>query len=318
VVVPVALGIVAGFWFGGQGLTPFLVAGGLGMLVAVAELVARYRDDPLSAVLTLSAGLYIAVNSTAAVAALHLIQVFGWNFGATGTARDITQILVAGFGSAALFRTSLFNVTIGDQVVGIGPSAVLNVLLGAADRSVDRRRAAIRTDRAAEIMAHFPFDSGAETLLRYCLAMMQNLTPAEANGVEGTISALKDPKNAGVPEVIKSYILGLSLLSLVGDKVLQRATDHVKQTLPAGPGQPHPGDDGRPSTAAASPTAAGIEERILASLRGAGGPIPLRALRTNLGLGLAWMSLIGDLDRRGLVRIAGDDGRETIEMAGAA
>jgi hypothetical protein len=119
----------------------------LGGVVGASELISRYKDDPGAALRSWPALFYIAINSTASAAALALITANGW-FGAS---RWI-QILVAGASAMAFFRTSLFVVRAGDRDVGVGPSGFLQIFLAAADRAVDRRRAAARSNAVAEVM----------------------------------------------------------------------------------------------------------------------------------------------------------------------
>jgi hypothetical protein len=110
-----------------------------GGAVGASELISRYKDEPGAAIKTWPAGVYIAINGIASAGALGLIHVNGW-FGASRW----TQILIAGVSAMAFFRTSLFVVGAGHRDVGVGPSGFLQIFLGAADRAVDRRRAAAR------------------------------------------------------------------------------------------------------------------------------------------------------------------------------
>ncbi len=289
---------------------PTVIACVLGGLLAIAELVARYRDDPAAAVFSWPAAVYVGVNATAGGVALDLIHVFGWTLGAKSSAREVVQVLTAGLGSAALFRSSLFNVTAGDRVIGIGPSEILNVILGAADRAVDRQRALIRATRAAVIMRDLPFDTSADAILAYCVATMQNVTPDEAREVEAKISALRDPKNDGVHDTVKSYILGLSLLSLVGDHVLTKATEQLREVL--GPAQPPaalPEPEPPPPLSARSKA-----EHVLGALHMAGGMMPLRDLRAKVGLSLDESYIISDLQQLGMITMEGEKGSETVRV----
>jgi hypothetical protein len=54
--------------------------------------------------------------------------------------------------SMSFFRSSLFVVRAGDRDVGVGPSVFLQIFLTAADRAVDRKRAAARSDVVADVM----------------------------------------------------------------------------------------------------------------------------------------------------------------------
>jgi len=203
-----------------------VIAFALGGFVAVGELVSRYRDDPLRAVMSVPAALYVALNGLASVAAFALIRRMDWTFGAPEASVVVWQVLVAGFGAIALFRTSLFNVTVGDQVIGVGPSVVLNVILTAADREVDRKRAIYRIDSVAEVMRRFPFEQ-ADALRLVCFEAMQNASPADRDAVSNVVRDLRDPLNASVPDHVKSFVLGLSLMTLVGETALRRAVRAV-------------------------------------------------------------------------------------------
>ena len=57
-----------------------------------------------------------------------------------------------------------------------------NVILAAADRAVDRQRAA-HSPTCAEIMKDFSF-ADADSLLRYSVATMQNISSDEATVIE--------------------------------------------------------------------------------------------------------------------------------------
>ncbi len=73
----------------------------------------------------------------------------------------------------AFFRTSLLVVRAGDRDVAIGPSGFLQIFLTAADRAVDRKRAAARSDAVAEVMKRVDFTKALKALPPYCLALMQ-------------------------------------------------------------------------------------------------------------------------------------------------
>jgi hypothetical protein len=203
----------------------------IGSLVAVGELTSRYKDDPAKAIYSVPAGVYVVINGLASLGALALAHVFSWNFGATGGQIRITQVLVAGFGAIALFRTSFFNVTVENQVIGAGPSILLNVILTAVDRAVDRRRALDRSQKVTAIMKDVSFNNDADSISLFCFELMQNALPADKDVVTALISKLRDPLNKGVPDQVKSYIFGLSLLGLVGEKVLRDAIQRLQPTF---------------------------------------------------------------------------------------
>jgi hypothetical protein len=196
----------------------------LGLLVGVSELVSRYRDEPVRAIASLSAFVYVVINVLAALAALYVTDVSGWRFGLAASASPgvvrMAQVLVSGSAAMALFRSALFNVRIGENDVGIGPNGILQVLLDAADRAVDRNRAGSRAVRVAEITDGVSFNRAHDVLPAFCFALLQNLPAATQEAAGNEIKALA---NSGISENGKVLIMGLTLMNVVGENVLTAA-----------------------------------------------------------------------------------------------
>lgn len=197
----------------------YLAVAFFGGAVGSGELVARYRDAPASALLTRPAMTYIAINAATACAALWIILDNNWTFG-EGEGALSRQVLVAGFGAMAFFRSALFTVRVGDNDVQVGPSAFLQIILGAADRAVDRSRAEHRTAAVREIMGRVSFEKAQEALTSHCFALMQNLSGDEVAQIAQT---LEDIGGSNVTDEVKSLNLGLLLMNYVGDDVLRAA-----------------------------------------------------------------------------------------------
>lgn len=209
-------------WFG----PPVEVwVGSIGFLIGAVEIVARYKGDPMRALRSLPAVLYIAVNVLACLimlACLRLIQP-DWLF---SDLKDqpgrqwLYLILAAGFGAMALFRTSLFKIKTGDGDLGVGPSFLLDTLLFASDRAIDRRVASPRSDAVTGIMKEVSFERAKIALPVYCFAMMQNVPSQEQKDV-GT--QIKELAVAGLPPEVMAGNLGLLLMNVVGTDVLRQA-----------------------------------------------------------------------------------------------
>lgn len=192
----------------------------LGGAVGASELISRYKDQPGAALKSWPSVFYIALNSAASAGALALIRANGW----FSTSGSWTQILLAGVGAMAFFRTSLFIVRAGDRDVGVGPSGLLQIYLGAADRAVDRRRAAARSDVVAEVMKGIDFGKARRALPPYCLTLMQNVPPEDQQVLERALEALD--KRDAEPSV-KALLLGLELINVVGVDVLTTAVNSL-------------------------------------------------------------------------------------------
>jgi hypothetical protein len=312
----------------------------LGVLVAMAELVSRYRDDPARAVWSIPAAVYVGVNALGALAAFALIRIFGWTFGASVETLRITQILVAGLASAALFRSSLFNVTAGDQTLGIGPSAILTVILNAADRAVDRQRARVRSEQASSTMEKVSFKLAADILPMYCFAAMQNASSNDVKVVEDQILKLRDSRYISVPDRVKAYVLGLTLLSIVGRRVLQESVDQLMSdiqrmeetgsfanksqttaTTPDGRDGTHSKarealDEALDMVKALPPDGRSVLLQILAEAQN---PIELKELQAKSGLPfLDFTNLLTELKNGRKVNIEGDPGKEKVSLIKAS
>ena len=187
----------------------------LGGVVGASELISRYKDSPGAAIKSWPAIFYIAINSAASLGALGLICANEW-FGPSRW----TQILMAGVSAMAFFRTSLFVVRAGDRDVGVGPSGFLQIFLGAADRAVDRKRAAGRSNAVVEVMKGIDFDKALKALPPYCLTLMQNV-PAEDQQV--LVRALEALEKRNAEPSVKALLLGLELINVVGVDVLTTA-----------------------------------------------------------------------------------------------
>jgi hypothetical protein len=196
---------------------PWVAVSLLGGSVGLAELLARYRDSPWRAIRTWAAALYVALNAAISVFAYALANA--WNLPA-GSADPWTRVLLAGLGGTALFRTSLFIARVGDRDVGLGPSTILQVFLGATDAEVDRLQGMGRSIAVAELMAGLDYAKAAAALPPYCLALMQNVP----NELQAELrSAVANLNQLASSDQIKLQLLGLAIVNVVGPDVLRSA-----------------------------------------------------------------------------------------------
>jgi hypothetical protein len=211
----------------------FIAVAMLGALVGGAELTSRYRDAPWKALYTRPALLYIVLNLAAAALALALIRGYGWTFGAAGAGLRWTQVLVAGVGAMALFRTSLFTVRAGDRDIGVGPGSFLQIFRDAADRAVDRVRAEARGLLVGKLMQGIDYQKASEGLIPYCLALMQNVPDDDQKKLLHAVELLSKEQIDGA---VKVRILGLHLMNVVGPDVLIAAVEALREEMKAASG----------------------------------------------------------------------------------
>lgn len=210
----------------------------LGALFGLTELVSRYRDEPTRALWSWAAIFYILINALASALALNLIHVFRWVADDNALPMQISykEVLLAGFGAMALFRSSLFIIRLGNVDVGFGPVFILQILLGAADRAVDRQRGRSRSSEVSNIMAEVSFDKAKEILPSYCLALMQNLPKEEQEALAQVVATISNTSisDATVANRQKSVLLGLALMNVIGTDLLEQAVKSLGSDIKIG------------------------------------------------------------------------------------
>jgi hypothetical protein len=140
---------------------------------------------------------------------------------------------MAGVSSMAFFRTSLFVVRAGDRDVAVGPSGFLQIYLAAADRAVDRRRAAARSAAVVAAMKDVDYAKAKEALPPYCLALMQNVSNEDQQELG---RALKDLEAGTEEPGVKALLLGIELINVVGVDVLTTAVKSLGDQIRSLPG----------------------------------------------------------------------------------
>jgi hypothetical protein len=224
VIVRVLLAIVVtgglALLFGGIVGAAAIGAIGLGALVGVSEVIARYTDSPEKALAAWPGLLYVAVNMMAAGTAFGLVHGFdllGLAATKSPAARLLTEALVAGLGAMAFFRSAVFTVRIGSTDVPVGPASVLQVILTAVDRACDRERALPRAEFISSLMNGVSFSAAADILPQFCFSAMQNVGVSDRQAVYDWVKQIRTDT---MEDDQKTLLLGLRLLNIVGDEVL--------------------------------------------------------------------------------------------------
>jgi hypothetical protein len=126
----------------------------------------------------------------------------------------------------ALFRSSLFIVPIGGEDVGVGPSTVVQSMLDASERGVDRTRANRRAKEVRKAIAGVTYTEAAKALPALCLGLVQNPTDDEQLKLSSTVKTIE---TTDFDEAVKLYLLGLALLNFGGHSVLSGGVELLRQ-----------------------------------------------------------------------------------------
>lgn len=197
----------------------------LGMLVGFIEIVSRYQDAPFRTALTWPGLFYMLINGLVAGSALWLLRIFGWNF--TPEAMDAefkrwNEVLIAGLGAMALFRSALFVIGKEEREVSVGPNAILQILLSAIDKEVDRYRGQERAASVRAIMQNVHYEDAISDLTVISGALMQNLKSEDQARIN--ISKLRELIDvASNDDDVRKYLLGLRIIDVVGEDILRQA-----------------------------------------------------------------------------------------------
>lgn len=226
-----------GRWIADHGLRPaflsYFWAVVLGFLVGFAELVSRYRDEPWR-VARLPPGLiFIGLNGLAAGVALFLLQTFPAELHAPSS--PVALVMVAGFGAMVVIRTKLLTVhQAGGTDIAVGPAFLLDTMLAAINRDVDRRRALQRTARVAARAAELRVYkySDANDFLIASLGAFQSMDADIAKSLRSQLQQLvNDQTLKAMPDQLKFLIAGYSILTEFGDRTFDGVFTSLKAYL---------------------------------------------------------------------------------------
>ncbi|TMQ90650.1 hypothetical protein ETD83_34510 [Actinomadura soli] len=221
----------------------------IGGAIGLAELVARYRDKPITAALSPGGLLFVFVNASASIVALIAVTASGWTFGLPETTPEaslvIVRVIAAGFGSAAVLRMSFAPAQSG--AVGTGPVALLNGVLRITDGELERKRALSRLSH--NDLAGLSFARDHAALAELCCHLMREFDLSEAQRLGGLAAELSSRDD--LTDADKLDCWGLELTRLVGERAIRQAARRLRDRPRE---EPHPAvPEERPAAPAPEP-----------------------------------------------------------------
>ncbi|HAX71057.1 MAG TPA: hypothetical protein DCY14_15695 [Anaerolineae bacterium] len=198
----------------------------LGAMIGFVEILARYKDAPFKVAFSPPGLLYIFINAGVSGLALWGVRLFGIEFGSNPNWSEEAvrwlQVGVSGLSAMTLFRSSLFNFRVDEQDISVGPNAILQILLVAVDKEVDRLRGSQRARIVEDAMEGITFEDAVLNLPPVILGLMQNLTDKDRNEI---VNSVEKSLQSKAPERSKTMTLGLSFINVVGEDILKAAID---------------------------------------------------------------------------------------------
>ena len=241
--------ICLGVWIGGNRapgqsavsagwvLTTFL----FGSLVGLAEILSRYRDEPLLATATPSGMSYLAFNGAISTLALAILRKYPTQvFPAISQDLFLTSV-VAGFGAMVIFRSKLFTFKSGDgNEYPIGPAIVLDTILKMIDSKIDRRRATERQTRVFNAMAGMTDFNSTANYMEASLLSFQNLSTDDKKLISAIIEQYRTTK---WPDTLKGLGLGFAFLTIAGEDNFDIVIANLKKYAASQSPPPPPGKE---------------------------------------------------------------------------
>jgi hypothetical protein len=194
-----------------------LVSAGLGATVGASELVSRYRDEPLRALGSLSAVWYLFLNAGVSAFAYGILTRYGHSIAPALVNDRLMTSFVAGFGAMALVRSKFFTLrTEKGEDIAVGPDAAVSAFLAAADRGVDRSRAAKRMDLVIRRTTEISNFEHTGSFIEASLAAFQNLSNDEKAALTNEIASVYE--KTALPPRLKLQAICYGLLRITGEK----------------------------------------------------------------------------------------------------
>jgi hypothetical protein len=187
----------------------------IGLMVGATELISRYRDEPFAPLVSEAGVIYTVINGGAAALAYFLVRKLMPQIG------HPQDVLVAGIGAMAFFRSGIFTVRMGSTDVAVGPNLILQVILQALDRVYDRQRASPRARVVTSSVRSLSFAQIKDALPTLCFNLMQNVSAAEVSAVNAIANGLAT--STTMSDEAKNLSLGLALMNVVGRDTLDAA-----------------------------------------------------------------------------------------------
>jgi hypothetical protein len=192
------------------------LAGLFGLLVGAAELLGRYRDEPLAALLRVYGIMYVGFNALVSVGLFLLL--YARHAAIIPTLSCLEGSLLSGFGAMALLRSKFFTFrTKSDEEIPIGLDIVVRKLLDVADRGVDRGQSRDRWkttyDHLKGISDKATFDD-LIAFLKTTLKSYQNVSADELEMFDTAMTGLASDTTTNV--TLRAMAAGLAFQEIAG------------------------------------------------------------------------------------------------------
>lgn len=199
----------------------------LGMVLAGSELLSRYRDQPVRAVLSQPGLIYLLVNGLISALVYGLLVRFSSNLFPVVQTDRLLGAMIAGLGAMAVLRSKFFSfrTQAGDDI-SIGPDVIASAYLDSANRSIDRDRAVSRLALVFSLTAGWDPPEDAQTKLTLSLSAFQNLSTDQLQAARQEIVTTYGNNSLNSVQKLQASCFGI--VNLGGERVLRQVISTIK------------------------------------------------------------------------------------------
>ena len=198
----------------------------LGMATAFAEIISKFRDEPIKTLKMPHALLYHLLNGAVAAFALKIIVVF---FGPERIANGQEQfksVVAAGLGSMLIMRSKLFNIKqVGGEDISFGPEQIVKIYFRFMEAAIDRVRAQDRIEFVKRNLGNInpvKVFEYSETMLLASQALDEKDRQACIQGIQD----LNTGSLAALSAKTRSFRLGFLLLNNMGEAFVTKVFEN--------------------------------------------------------------------------------------------
>jgi hypothetical protein len=220
-----------------------LLAGAIGLVIGMMEIIQRYKAEPFSAVFTVWGELFCLFNGLVSAGAYLLLYLMAPEGEPATFLGHLKLAAIGGFGAAVVLRAKIITARLPDgQAVAVGPDYVVQTFLDVIDCKLDQLRARVRYDTVHRLMKDIDFDKAMLKLTSQLYLAMQSVSEAELAEFRARVDELYRIDEVQMDRQEKAYNLGYYLLDLVGKEFLEHVVDQYRDELavhrpPALPGR---------------------------------------------------------------------------------
>jgi hypothetical protein len=204
----------------------YLITIFISLLVAIAELFTKFRDEPFEVFKKSPAWLYLLFNLAIASLSLYMLTKTTL-FNAANELDSLKAALTAGLGSTILMRSKFLKINLNGQEAAIGPEIIINVFLETLEHSIDRNRALIRKQLVEQQMEEIDFHKAKDYVVTTIIASSQAMSPEETKRL---MEEAEKIAASPIAELEKSCALGYLVLDTRGEKFLKALFDRKNRT----------------------------------------------------------------------------------------